>query len=104
MKYPVKHSDWQVLRFILRNTDNLGVHGELIRKSQMTRVSAEGRQLEALLKMGLIRTNVPNKSLLNAFYKLTEAGKVAAEYGEFEAELKNGQVKAKEVEGYANAS
>lgn len=96
MKVAMTVRDWQVLRFIARNKDRLGPVGDAIRKSQMTRQSGEGRQILDLLKRGLVYVSVQDDNPLNAHYKLTEAGKVAAEYGEYEAEFKNGAFVAKE--------
>jgi hypothetical protein len=81
MTIPVNHSDWQVLRAVLRGITN----GRELRLA-WSRRDKDGAHLTDLVRRGLLAVARYAPKPLDAAYTLTEAGRHAAEYGEYECD------------------
>ncbi len=83
---PTSHFTWQVLRTAKRSKKPLT--GRALRLAP-TRNTKDGSFLTALVEEGLFdRLTGSDEDPFEATYTLTEKGKHAAEYGEYEYEIK----------------
>lgn len=83
---PTSHFTWQVLRTAKRSKKPLT--GRALRLAP-TRNTKDGTFLTVLVTEGLLdRVSGSDEAPFDATYALTEKGKYAAEYGEYEYELK----------------
>jgi hypothetical protein len=83
---PASHFTWQVLRTVKRNKKP--PTGRVLRLIP-SRKTKDGSFLTALVNEGLLERSSGNASApFEATYSLTEKGKYAAEYGEYEYNLK----------------
>ena len=99
MIIPLSHSDWQVLRAVLR-AEAVGGPPPLGRELRLTpsRKTKDGTFLDALVEEGLLavaekagppraerpRGESPEPAQFRTRYRLTEMGRHAAEYGEYD--------------------
>lgn len=88
---PTSHFTWQVLRFVRRSKKPpTGRELRLV----PNRLTKDGAFLTELVDEGLLtRTAGSPEAPFDATYTLTEKGKHAAEYGEYEYDLKQPQAK-----------
>lgn len=84
MTYPISHAIWQTLRVLTRSKHP--VIGRDLRIS-WTRYTKDGTFLTELIRIGLLnRVSGTDEKPFEATYVLTEAGKYAADYGEYECD------------------
>jgi len=95
VKFDLEAHNWRILRGLLR-AKNKGLTGAELRKLWWSRRSKSGRFLDELVKLNLIQavkvcdctstlpSEVRKPVQMRTVYTITDAGKVAAEYGEFE--------------------
>ena len=82
MMVAVNHHDWKVLRQLVR-AKGKPVPGLKLRLD-MSRRSKGGTFLAELVRVGLLVYAAKHDDPLVSTYRLTERGKAAAEYGEYE--------------------
>lgn len=82
MTHQVPHYDWQLLR-ILARAKNKAVRGQVLRHTP-TRHSKDGQFLNDLVARGMIETVAEGEGVFDSTYALTDLGRRAAEYGEYE--------------------
>ncbi len=83
MQVNVPHLEWRVLREVGRSKKP--VVGSKLRL-EMTRRTKDGSFLTNLVHQGLLKIEGKAKDPFEATYTLSERGKHAAEYGQFEIE------------------
>ncbi|MDY3551674.1 hypothetical protein R5W24_000753 [Gemmata sp. JC717] len=89
---PTSHFTWQVLRTAKRSKKPLT--GRALRLAP-TRNTKDGTFLTALVNEGLLERMAGSEDEpFDATYALTEKGKHAAEYGEYEYDLKRAEPEA----------
>lgn len=83
---PTSHFTWQVLRTVKRNKKPTA--GRMLRLVP-SRKTKDGSFLTALVEEGLLeRASGSASAPFDATYALTEKGKYAAEYGEYEYDIR----------------
>lgn len=95
MKWPISHSTWQTLRVLVRNK-NRPLPGRALRVVP-SRATKDGTFLDELVQIGLLEVvtaaapaspkaigEARAPAQFRTTYRLTERGKDAAEFGEFE--------------------
>lgn len=103
---PISHAMWQALRVVKRSTSG-EVYGFHMRWD-LSRRTRDGSFLINLVNVGLLKVTKshPDNPFM-AKYRLTELGKVAAEYGQAELPLgstkKLGEVGSDSAKAYADA-
>lgn len=95
MEVSLTHSDWRVLRQVLR-TRRPAVGRTL--RMDMSRRSKDGAFLTALVRYGLLTEVTPGETPFDSTYSLTELGRHAAEYGVYEVEWEEYKRMMKETE------
>ena len=83
MEVPISHSDWRVLRQVLRS--RRPAPGGTLRLD-MSRRTKDGVFLDVLVQFGLLCVVTPGDTPFDATYTLTDRGKHAAEFGVYEVE------------------
>ena len=85
MLLPIKHATWQALRAVARSRKP--VPGSDLRIA-WTRQTRDGSFLTELVRVELLEVvDLVEGKPFDSRYKLTEAGKYAAEFGEYECDL-----------------
>lgn len=84
MQISVKHSDWRVLRTLVRAKGRPVVGSKL--RLEMSRLTKDGSFLTTLVRDGLLKVAAPADTPFTATYTLTDLGKEAAEYGVYDVD------------------